>query len=336
MIPGGVEHISLAEQGAAEIIHVFSSPILKYYWPCSENLNAELKQVVLTRKAASAGVVKTNRGGWQSEADLHDWPEDCVKELMSRVQAAAREMVKHAVAEPNDQHLTAWKVRAWANVNTKGAFNKSHHHDGPYSLWSGFYYVDVGEFEIDQAISGRTVFDDRSGVPKEIIRNSNLYEREISIVPRAGMIVMFPARLYHYVEPYSGKGVRITIAFNLWHPGFAVPVYEGMREGSWWWVNFRGLMLVRSKIPEKLYGLSLIPGKLFETKISVVFWMARVAPSCGGRRRSRVCGGECIGQKRGKPRKMGERIFSPRLSSLLNPLTIIRRFCILLEMVCSK
>jgi Putative 2OG-Fe(II) oxygenase len=113
----------------------------------------------------------------------------------------------------------------------------------------------IGELEADHSISGRTVFDDRSGVPKEIIRNTNLYEREISILPRAGMIVMFPARLYHYVEPYSGEGVRIPIAFNLWHSGFAVPLYEGMRDGSWWWVNFRGLMLVGSKIPEKLMDL---------------------------------------------------------------------------------
>lgn len=278
---GTVEHVSRAEHETTEIMHVFSSPILKYYWPCSEVLNAELKQVVLKKKAASAGVVKTNRGGWQSEADLHDWPEDCVRVLMFRVQAAAREMVKHTVADPNDQHLTGWKIRAWANVNTKGAFNKSHHHDGPSSLWSGFYYVDVGDFEIDPSISGRTVFDDRSGVPKEIIRNTNLYEREVSILPRAGMIVMFPARLYHCVEPYSGKGVRITIAFNLWHSGFAVPVYEGMREGSWWWVNFRGLMLVRSKVPEKLYALSLIPEKLLERKFPCSFgwreWWRHVA-----------------------------------------------------------
>jgi uncharacterized protein (TIGR02466 family) len=227
-------------------------------------LNVELKHVVLKKMATSAGVVKTNRGGWQSEADLHDWPEACIRTLMTRVQTAVREMIGNIVSVPTEEHLSGWKIKAWANVNRKGAFNKSHHHDGPFSLWSGFYYVDVGDLEFDPLISGKTVFDDRSGVPKEIIRNGNAYEREISIRPKAGLMVMFPARVYHYVEPYSGEGVRITIAFNLWHPGFVVPLYEGMREGSWWWVNFRGLMVIRYKIPEKLYGISLIPRTLLE------------------------------------------------------------------------
>lgn len=261
-----LQQITLGETVSVEIMDVFPSPILKYYWPDSEILNAELKTVVLKQMAASAGVVKTNRGGWQSQADLQEWPEDCVKTLMARVQTAVREVVKHTVQEPSEHHLNNWKIRAWANVNKKGAFNKSHHHDGPYSLWSGFYYVDVGSFQFDQSISGRTVFDDRSGVPKEIIRNTDVYEREISVIPKASMMVMFPARVYHYVQPYSGEGVRITIAFNLWHPGFTVPIYDGMREGSWWWVNFRGVMILREKIPEKINALTLIPRKLRERK----------------------------------------------------------------------
>src|SRR5262245_60718761 len=92
-----------AEQQRAEIIQVLASPILKYYWPHSEALNAELRHAVLTKMATSAGVVKTNRGGWQSEADLHDWPEDCVKTLMARVQTVAREMVRLTVSEPIEQ-----------------------------------------------------------------------------------------------------------------------------------------------------------------------------------------------------------------------------------------
>jgi hypothetical protein len=75
-------------------------------------------------------------------------------------------------------------------------------------------------------------------------------------------MVVFPGRLYHYVEPYTGNRLRITIAFNLKHPDFVVPYYEGMQEPDWWWTNFRGLMIIPEKVPEKLRALCILPAKL--------------------------------------------------------------------------
>ena len=35
------------------------------------------------------------------------------------------------------------------------------------------------------------------------------------VLPKAGLMVLFPAWLLHQVRPYKGKAERISIAFNL-------------------------------------------------------------------------------------------------------------------------
>jgi len=247
----------------SELIDLYRIPILKHRWPKSADMNARLRQVILARMSDSAGVVKTNRGGWQSKPDLHTWPDDCVRELTSRIDAATRELIRQTVPQPDQRHLEGWRIQAcWANVNQKGHFNRSHHHSGPHSFWSGVYYVDVGEFAKDRSVSGKTVFEDRSQVAKEMIRDSDLYSRQMKVTPEDGLMLLFPASVHHSVETYSGEGLRITIAFNVWHPGFAVPMYDGMEEPGWWWANFRGFMILPAKALEKVRGLALVPGSL--------------------------------------------------------------------------
>jgi len=242
---------------------LFSIPILTHQWPDSDELNAELRRVVLGRRDSSPGVVKTNRGGWQSNTDLPSWPDACIRTLMARIQAMMREMVQRTVAHPTPAHMASWDVIAWANANQRGNFNRAHDHLGARSLWSGIYYVDVGQLSPHATVTGRTIFEDRSLVPKEIVNNPDLYEREVRILPENGLMVIFPASLYHSVEPYSGEDVRITIAFNLWNPAFGVPLYPGMERLGWWWTNFRGLMLISAKAPEKLRALGAVPHYLF-------------------------------------------------------------------------
>ena len=75
------------------------------------------------------------------------------------------------------------------------------------------------------------------------------------MVPKPGVMALFPAAQMHYVEPYRGNGLRISVAFNLGHPDLETVYYPDMREQDWWWKNFRGLMLLKTKIPEKSKAL---------------------------------------------------------------------------------
>src|SRR5262245_47949444 len=81
----------------AEIQHLFSSPVCKFLWPDGEALNRELRAVILRKMHESPGVVKTNRGGWQSKADLQTWPDACVQTLVARGHALVRELVRRTV-----------------------------------------------------------------------------------------------------------------------------------------------------------------------------------------------------------------------------------------------
>jgi uncharacterized protein (TIGR02466 family) len=261
----GANPMSLQDAGTvdvaagAQLAELFPIPVLTYEWPDPAQLNADLQQTIMGRMERSPGVVKTNRGGWQSNTDLQTWTDPPVRVLLQRIQTLMRELVRRTVRNVQAAHLQDWEVLGWANVNQKGHFNRAHHHIGARSQWSGIYYVQVGDLRPNAGVTGRTVFEDRSMVPKETINNPDPFERQVTVMPKNGLMVIFPASLYHSVEPYSGEGVRITIAFNLWNPAFTVPFYPGMESRGWMWTNFRGLMLIPTKAPEKARALASIP-----------------------------------------------------------------------------
>ena len=235
-------------------------PLLKYRWPDSEALNRDLREVILSRMEKAAGKVTwwgSNIGGWHSPKDMAVWPEPCVAQLMGRIHAFAREMVGRVVDAPQPEHLLGWRLCAWANVNRHGDRNESHDHSAEKdTLWSGIYYVDPGEGGFPA--SGLTRFEDRSGVPKEILGNPDPFEREHSVTPEPGLMVLFPGKLWHRVEPFLGPGPRITVAFNLGHSGFVVPSYAknaAIWEGGinrWMWLNYPEVMRPASFVKRHL------------------------------------------------------------------------------------
>lgn len=249
-------------QVEAELLQLFSTPLLKRLWPESEELNRELREVVLAKMEADRGRSLwhgSNIGGWHSPKDLDTWPHPCVQRLMERVRAHVRDMVSRLVPDAGPEHLEGWSLHAWANVSRRGARNASHVHSHERdTIWSGIYYVDAGEHLSAAAASGLTKFEDRSGVPQEILRDPNPFQREISVEPRPGLMVLFSSMLWHRVEPFAGDGSRITIAFNLSHPGFVLPRYPESASSrvaglkGWLWRNFRGLMLPASLLKARL------------------------------------------------------------------------------------
>jgi uncharacterized protein (TIGR02466 family) len=232
----------------AKLVEFGAVPVLECLWPDSEQLNARLRQVILAKMASSHGLVDTNVGGWHSERDLATWDDPAISILLDRIRAMAREVVGATVGNPLPAHLENWRIEGWANVSPRGAFNKPHDHAGGRgnrNVWSGVYYVGEGSRG-----GGLTKFEDRSGVPKDILRSPELFERELTIEPQVGLMVFFPATLRHYVTPYEGEGVRITIAFNLKHDGFVIPRYSEPEPPSFLWRNLRGPMLVPSRVKQ--------------------------------------------------------------------------------------
>src|SRR5215217_745264 len=62
-----------------------ASPLFTHFWPDCDELNAQLRQVVLDRMAVSPGLKKSHCGGWQSERNLQLWGGPAVEELLARM-----------------------------------------------------------------------------------------------------------------------------------------------------------------------------------------------------------------------------------------------------------
>ena len=234
---------------------LFATPVGVFDWPAMERLNAELRAAIMARYDSSPGLVSSNRKGWHSKFDMHHWPDPCVHQLMEMVKEGAARLTSHFAAGMDESLLRNWRIKScWSNVNPAGGYNQPHHHIAGNTLLSGFYYVDIGDCP-DPRYAGRTIFQDRSGVARPTSENADPFSREYAVVPRAGTMALSPAALFHYVEPYRGNGLRISVAFNLSHPNLEALYYPEMLEQSWWWKNFRGLMLLKAKVPEKARAL---------------------------------------------------------------------------------
>lgn len=259
-----------ADLGLARVEHLFPSPVMHFDWPDGEALNAGLREAVQAHRRTSLGVVKTNRGGWQSDTDLQDWPEPAAQELMRRVLRLVREYLARQGGGSDPVFDSGWRIRAWANVNEHGHFNRTHDHLGVHSFISGVYYVNVGDIESGQVGGGRTRFEDWTRVAVDTSRDADTERRDFYMTPRNGRMVLFPAALMHSVEPYLGHAQRITIAYNLYHPALGVPrLAPFLEQADWWWTNFRGLVILKRKLPEKLHALALLPRCLAAQKGSL-------------------------------------------------------------------
>ena len=157
------------------------------------------------------GVKKTNRNGWHSTTEMHKMPvfKPLVDELFIMIQDIWKE-------EWLDREPILGNM--WANVNPPGGYNAPHIH--PNSLFSGVYYVHA------QPNSGKLVCNDpRPGIQTTMPTRKpgqppkHLW-REAHLEPKPGRIIMFPAWLWHCVEPNQSNDIRISVSFNFIQNGF--------------------------------------------------------------------------------------------------------------------
>jgi uncharacterized protein (TIGR02466 family) len=154
------------------------------------------------RAAAPVPAGRTNRGGWNStdHAVLH-------QSVFADLHQTVRDYCQQAFAEMG-QGSPAFTLQSWINIHDRGGFNFQHMHEG--ALLSGTFYLQVPPG------SGVLVFKDpRPGVQNTYARGNgaNAY-KDIQLRPSAGLLVLFPNWLEHFVEPHESDVPRICIPFN--------------------------------------------------------------------------------------------------------------------------
>lgn len=193
-----------------DLVLVFPTPIIKRTVPGAEAINRRLSEIVLEREERDLGEAKSNQGGWQSKADLLDWPYPEIEQVKRWIADAVKAMTAYTTGKPNVSGNL--DVMAWANVNRFGDYNKPHSH--PESMWSGVYYIRAGTPNADRPSSGIIEFIDPRVAVEMIAVPGGPFDGRYKVRPEAGLILVFPSWLLHFVNPYLGEDPRISIAFN--------------------------------------------------------------------------------------------------------------------------
>ncbi len=193
---------------------MFATPVLTSVIAGHEQLNPALKAQILAAIGSDHGVHVSNRGGWQSSADLWGWNTPEMVAYRHAVHDALLRMAALSTEEPDLSKVDIQYVAgAWANVNRHGAYNDIHVH--PDCTWSCVYYVDCGEPEEGWERNGQFELHD----PRTLAKSSKLggygFARNYLIDPTPGKLIMFPSWMEHSVHPFYGTGDRISIAANI-------------------------------------------------------------------------------------------------------------------------
>lgn len=206
-------------QHKVQVHPAFPTPMTTVEIANPEPLNRELAAAIRARMASGdKGLQHSNLGGWQSSWDLEEWAGPAAGRLLADVRVLANRLTCDRQGRPVE---VAWKMNAWANVNGPGHGNEFHTHPG--SFWSGTYYVDDGGIGADPSLGGEFEFQDPRGVAPAMyapnlainVPGGLSIGASETLVPRSGLMVLFPAWLSHAVRPYRGTRERVSIAFNL-------------------------------------------------------------------------------------------------------------------------
>jgi uncharacterized protein (TIGR02466 family) len=158
------------------------------------------------RAASPVPAGRTNRAGWNSQ-DNAVLDHAGFAPLGDEVRRIATGLI-HEMAGAE----RAFVLQSWVNMHDRGGFNFLHMHDNV--LLSGCFYIRVPPG------SGALVFrDPRPGVLHSSFKgNGPNAGKDIRLAPSAGLLVLFPHWLEHFVEPHEHDQPRIAIAFNALTP----------------------------------------------------------------------------------------------------------------------
>ena len=158
------------------------------------------------------GQIYSNRGGWQSNPFYHQ-SDNILFSLL----------YKHVGDYFSDtdffrENLKYGYSGLWLNINKNGDYNSWHCH--PNAELAGVMWIQVPT----EGDSGRIKFTS----PHEFVEsksfrmyNSNVDSEHLlpdcayAFKPTAGTILIFPAHLYHEVEPNQTRSDRISASFNI-------------------------------------------------------------------------------------------------------------------------
>jgi len=208
-------------------LSVFGLPVRSYRIPGHEPLNAQLRALAHRHERTSPGLAVSSGHAYQSSKTLfapkdapeHDAAADAVNQLQAWILMAYRQLRSEIYGMETADTWRPSAMDGWFNIHRPGGFYAAHNHLVEGWHWSGVYYVQADGLPKSQ---GRLIFEDRiydhtrgpfalSRLP--LVGASHTYEHYFQ--PETGSLILFPASLYHRVEPFATTSERISIAFDV-------------------------------------------------------------------------------------------------------------------------
>lgn len=178
--------------------------------PSNEHANLELERLILAQESGHESLTTDYR-----HANFFTDGNPAISWLKQCVHRSAMEYCQRA----GMAYSIDWSLQGWPNINRLGDYHDPHNH--PYAYLSGTYYVRVPDQSTppssrpDIRPGCITFYDPRGAVNMTAIKNDPQIEPEFTVSPKAGMILLWPSFLMHFVHPNLVERLRISISFNL-------------------------------------------------------------------------------------------------------------------------
>ena len=200
-----------------QIRSLFATPIAIHFLPVAQEVNAELRPLILEKAQAS-----TNGEGWNSGADFEKWGAEPAQTVFR----VARDLADNMTSTRTGARVALdWKITAAAAVRQKGDYRAFASQPGAY--WSGVYYVDDGYAKSDDETLGGEceLADPRGALPIMVaphlgfrIPGGQTAGSPEVIRPQNGMLILHPSWLARGERRYDGDHQRVMIEFDLMPP----------------------------------------------------------------------------------------------------------------------
>ena len=171
----------------------------------TEEQRKDLKKQILQAKEDDRGTLGGgNPGCWRSNA-LYEmkWLYGAMKDLVTEANEIYFE--KDSVFKYYIDKSENLDYNIWTNVNEVGSKNVIHSHKT--DAWAGIYYVQAEE-------TGNLMFYNPANLLNECKFNSP-FVRNTGILPKDGMLVLWPAWFPHEVIENKSNQQRINIAWGI-------------------------------------------------------------------------------------------------------------------------
>ena len=192
------------------VIALWPTHLMQRVLPDAENANPVLSAIIEKLDAEAADLTTRYREAefLQNEHPAVKWLAQCINKT-----------VVDYLAAQGQTYESSWTLQGWPNINRFGDYHDLHNH--PHSYLSGTYYVQIPT-DVD-SLPGRSdrrpgaisFYDPRPQANMTASRDDPQIEAEHTVMPEAGMILLWPAFLHHFVHPNLSQTPRISVSFNV-------------------------------------------------------------------------------------------------------------------------